>query len=118
VAAAGEHVARGVPVLGGVHLEERPNTSSLRVDSSEATSLDVIRSHATSLHEIAHMRRLYAKELPQCDNLRDSLRFGFTGAAMRDPQLIKLSVVMARGGFESGTHSLSSSARWFRQDVL
>jgi hypothetical protein len=27
-------------------------------------------------------------------------------------------VVMARGCFESGTHSLSSSAWWFPQDVL
>jgi hypothetical protein len=34
----------------------------LRVDSSQATSLHVIRSHATSLHEIAHMRRVLGKK--------------------------------------------------------
>jgi hypothetical protein len=31
-------------------------------DSSQATSLHVIRSHATSLHEIVHMRRVLAKK--------------------------------------------------------
>jgi hypothetical protein len=87
------------------------------VDSPHATPFRVIHFYATSFERIAYMPRLHGKELPTCDNPRDSLGIGFTWA-MQDPQLIKLSVVMARGCFESGTHSLSSSAWWFPQDVL
>jgi hypothetical protein len=104
-------------LLGGLTSHASSNGVVVGVDSPHATSLQGISSHAMSFERIAHMRRLYAKELPQCDNPRDSLRIGFTWA-MQDPQLIKLSVVMARGGFESRTHSLSSSAWWFPQDVL
>jgi hypothetical protein len=44
--------------VSSVRLTRRPRGA----DSSQATSLHVIRSHATSVHEIAHMQRVLAKK--------------------------------------------------------
>jgi hypothetical protein len=55
------------PTYAAGSSEEATNLPSMfpvqhGADSPQATSLHVIRSHATSLHEIAHMRRVLAKK--------------------------------------------------------